>query len=382
MFELQNRAQVLQAIHERGPLSRSAVAKDTGISLSSVSQVARELLESGVIEEVGTRQQAMGRPSIMLAVRADAASFAGACINDDRLVVVLTDLNGVVLGQRIVELADLEPETAVREFTRLVSELRDDSGVTFSRLAGAGFAISGLVDSAAGVCLHSTVLGWRDVKIRELLERAVGVPVELENDANSVAVGEKLYGNVDVQGEDFAVLSVGQGIGAGLFLNGRLHHGRHGVSGELGHCTIDPAGPLCLCGKRGCLEAIAGISAILASAREAGVHAVDLDELESLASRDAAARTVLERAGAAIGFGLSYLVNIFSPALIIVTGSGARLGSVLQEALQASLTTNLLPLLPEPPRLVFHHEDESVWARGAASLAAQAFINRGGDAPA
>jgi predicted NBD/HSP70 family sugar kinase len=382
MFELQNRPQILQAIHERGPISRSAIAQDTGISLSSVSLIARDLLQGGLIEETGAKRQALGRPSILLAVRADAASFAGACINDDRLVVLLTDLKGRILGQRICDLPDFQPETAVQEFSRLVAELRESSGVSSTSLAGAGFAVSGLVDTASGVCLHSTVLGWRNVRIRDLLEKFTGIPVELENDANCVAVGEKLYGNLDVQGEDFAVLSVGQGIGAGLFLRGRLHQGRHGVSGELGHCTIDPAGPPCRCGKRGCLEAIAGIPAILASARAAGVEAADLDELEALASHSTAARTVLQRAGEALGLGLSHLVNLFSPALIIVTGSGTRLGAVLQEALQASLSRNMLPLLPEPPRLVFHHEDESVWARGAASLAAQAFINRGGDAPA
>lgn len=377
MAEPQAVSQVLQAIHDQGPLSRSAIARATGVSLSAVSLITKTLLAEGFIEETGTARKGMGRPSILLEVRSDSAYFVGGCINRDSLVAVLTDLTGNVLGQRAAGLASFAPDIVVGEFAALVTSLVEDAELPVDRLTGAGFAISGIVDSEAGLCRHSTVLGWRDIEIRSLLERAIGLPVELENDANAVTVGERLFGTNEAT-DDFAVLSVGHGIGAGFFLNGRLYHGEHGVSGEVGHFTVDPAGPPCPCGKHGCLEAIASVPAMLAAARDAGLMAASLDELEELAVHGGPARSILERSGTALGLALSYLVNMLAPALVIVTGSGVRLGYTLQGALRTSFSRHLLPLLPQPPRLSFQNEDEGVWARGAASLAAQSFIRTGG----
>jgi len=376
--ELPSRSQVLRAIHERGPISRSAVAQQTGVSLSSVSLIARDYIASGLIEETGIRKQAMGRPSIMLAVRSSAACFLGADVSDFRLVAVLTDLVGRVLGTRTQELDTADPGTVARLLAGMKDALLEEAGLPAERLTGAGFSLSGLVDADKGICLHSTVLGWRNVRIRDLLEEALLLPVELENDANCVAMGEKLYGGPYVRDRDFAVMSVGQGIGCGLIVSGGLLQGHHGVTGEIGHCTVVPDGPLCRCGKRGCVEAVAGTPAILREAREAGFAADSLESLESLAEEQAAAAAILSRAGNALGLGLSHLVNIFSPELVVVTGSGDRLGPVLRSALEQGLENNILPLLPEPPELVFHDKDETVWARGAASLAVEAFIRNGG----
>lgn len=379
MSEPQPTTTVLQAIRDRGPLSRSAVARATGIPLSTVSMATKALLARGLIEETGTSQAGMGRPSILLALRTDRACLAGGCIHRDALVGVLTDLGGRVLARRSEELGGFAPEDVVQAFAGVVERLLEDAGVPRARLEGAGFALSGLMDGRAGVCVRSTVFDWPRVPIGTMMEEALGVPVALENDANAIAVGERLFG--DTGEDDFALLSVGYGIGAGIFVRGELYHGRHGASGELGHCTIEPGGPACRCGKRGCLEAIAGIPAVLARAHDAGLRVGGLDELEAIAESDERARAILERAGAALGLGLSYLVNLFSPDLVIVAGSGVRLGATLQGALRASLSEHLLPILPHPPRLSFQHEDEAVGARGAASLAAQAFLQRGGESP-
>src|SRR5690625_1462293 len=379
MVELPSKAQVLRAIHERGPISRSAVAEQTGVSLSSVSLIARDYIAAGLIEETGTKKQGLGRPSIMLAVRSSAACFLGANVSDFRLVAVLSDLSGQVLGTRTRELDTADPGKIASLLARMKNDLLQQAGLPEERLVGAGFSLSGLVDAERGICLHSTVLGWRNVRIRELLEAALDLPVALENDANCVAMGEKLYGGQHVRDRDFAVMSVGQGIGCGLIVNGRLFQGHHGVTGEIGHCTAVPDGPVCRCGKRGCVEAVAGTPAILRAAADAGLEADSLGRLEELAVHEPAAADILTQAGRALGLGLSHLVNIFSPELVVVTGSGDRLGPVLRSALQDGLERNILPLLPAPPELVFQDKDETVWARGAASLAAEAFIKNGGD---
>jgi predicted NBD/HSP70 family sugar kinase len=194
-----------------------------------------------------------------------------------------------------------------------------------------------------------------------------------------VALGERLYGAAR-RHDSFAVLSIGHGIGSGVFVSGKLHRGARGVSGELGHCTVDLDGPACRCGKRGCLEAVAAVPALLQKALSAGLAAETLEDLEELATAgNQPAAAILERAGAAIGLALSHLANLFSPELVIVTGSGTRLGPSLEAAVSARYSSEVLPMLPDRPTLLFRHEDGAVWARGAAGLAAMAYLRAGGE---
>lgn len=381
MTETGATALLLHTLHDAGPLSRADLARRTGLSASAVSLRARELLERGLIHEAGTERQGMGRPRILLRIHERHALVLGGNVNRDGIDAVLADLAGTVLAARSEPLDALAPDDVVRAFAAVAKHLTEEAGVHHEDVVDVGFALSGLVDAARGVCVESTVLGWHDVPIGRALERALGRPVALENDANAVAVGERLFGAAHGRG-DLAVLSVGHGVGAGLIVGGRLHHGRYGASGELGHCTIDLDGPPCRCGKRGCLEAIASVPAMLGRARELGLSVDDLDGLERLAASDARAAEVLDRAGAALGLALTHLVNLISPELVIVTGSGARLGERLASALRDAFARHLMPMLPDPPQLRLRHEDEAVWARGAAGLATRAYLSRGGERPA
>ncbi|MEX2541831.1 MAG: ROK family transcriptional regulator [Trueperaceae bacterium] len=379
MSESSAAASILFTIRDHGPLSRADVSRRTRLSQSAVSTLARELLERGVIQEVGIRREELGRPSIMLQIRPERAFFAGFSITGDEARGVLTDLAGTVRGKAVLPATDSSPAGIVALLRTLRDDLLEIAGVDEAALRGAGLALSGLIDGSRGACIQSTVLGWHNVPVAELLERSLGVPVSVENDANAVALGERLFGAAQ-RHDNFAVLSVGQGIGAGVFIAGRLHRGAHGVSSELGHCTIDPGGPECRCGKRGCLEAVAAVPVLLEEARAQGLDAETLDRLEELAEAgEVRAAAVLDRAGHALGLALSHLVNLFSPELVIVTGSGTRVGPTLEAAVSASYSKHVLPMLPDRPKLQFRHEDGAVWARGAAGLAASAYLSDGGE---
>ena len=148
----------------------------------------------------------------------------------------------------------------------------------------------------------------------------------------------------------------------------------------MGHCTIELDGPACRCGKHGCLEAIAAVPVLLEEVRSRGIEAENLEGIEALAQQgNGEAVAILARAGAALGLALSYLVNLFSPEVVIVTGSGTRLGPTLEESVRRRYSEHVLPMLPDPPGLLFRHEDGAVWARGAAGLAAQSFLRAGGE---
>ena len=379
MTELSAGASILFTIRDHGPISRAEVSRRTRLSQSAVSTLTRELLERGVISEIGTRREELGRPSIMLQLNPVHAYFAGFSIAGDEARGVICDLGGDVHGQRAVPLEDQRPQEVVRVIGRLLDELLREGGVERERLCGLGLALSGLIDGAQGDCIQSTVLGWRDVPIGRMLRQELALPVAVENDANAVALGERLFGAAQ-RHDNFAVLSVGHGVGAGVFIAGELHRGAHGVSGELGHCTIELDGPACRCGKRGCLEAIAAVPVLLDEARNRGLAATNLVEMEELASQGSReAIALLSRAGAALGLALSYLVNLFSPELVIVTGSGTRLGPTLEGSVRQRYSQHVLPMLPDPPGLLFRHEDGAVWARGSAGLAAQAFLRAGGE---
>lgn len=379
MSELSAAASILFAVRDHGPLSRAEISRRTLLSQSVVSTVARELLERGVIHEIGTRREELGRPSILLELRNEHSCFVGFSLTGRDARGVATDLGGNLLSSWQATVDDLDPAAVVGLLRQGMPELLADAGVERGDLRGAGLALSGLIDSVRGSCIQSTVMGWEDVPIVRMLEAELGIPVALENDADTVALGERLYGAAQHH-DNFAVLSVGQGIGAGVFVDGRLHRGAHGVSGELGHCTVELGGPLCRCGKRGCLEAVAAVPVLLAEARRLGLDVHDLDGLEELAaSGDETAASVLHRAGAALGLALSHLVNLFSPAAVIVTGSGTTLGAQLKAALEECYSLNLLPTLPDKPELHFRHEDGAVWARGAAGVAALTFLRAGGE---
>ena len=371
-------ATILSTIHEHGPMSRAAVARQAQLSPSVVSITTRELLNRGVLRELGTERSGMGRPSIMLSVRPEHAYFLGVSLDGTRVIATLSDLGGTVREQAERATPDLEPDAILDTIEELAQVLLRSASLGSGRLAGVGLALSGLVDTSDGTCIHSTVLGWRNVPIGPLLHDRLGPPVAAANDADAVAVAQRLFGAAQGH-DDVAVLSIGQGIGAGIIVGGRLHRGAHGAAGELGHCTVEPDGPPCRCGKHGCLEAIASLPVVLARTRERGVDARDLHDLEEAARAGTeVARRELQRAGHAVGLALSHLVNLFSPDLLILTGSGTKLGPILQAAVLERYTDHVIPMLPTRPRVVFRDEDGTVWARGAAGFATQAYLEAGG----
>lgn len=371
---------VVRVIREQGPISRSDIARRTGLSPSAVTMLSKRLLDVGIVEEAETptdprgQGDRLGRPPILLRLRACFATIVGAKLDRGELNAVLTDLSGQVLARRTRRLATDQPEHVVATVARLMHSLAQAASVAPTRIAGLGLGMSGLVDNGTGTCIRSVVLDWTEVAIGPMLEAALGLPVAVENDANTLAIGEQMFGRGRGL-EDFAVVSVGKGIGAGLVVGGRLYRGRFGSAGELGHCTVREHGPLCACGKHGCLEAVASVPATLDRAAALGLQVKRLEQLGRLArSGDTRAVDLLADIGDALGLALSHLVNLFNPARLILTGSGVSIGAPLRSAIEASLRNHAFPTLPTLPELIVQHESRDMWARGAASLAMKAYF--------
>ncbi|MFJ8045742.1 ROK family protein [Kitasatospora sp. NPDC096147] len=368
---------ILALLLAEGPLSRVELARRVGLSGTAITKAARPLIDDGYLHELPPERTApgAGRPVNPLAVTTDREFFLGVKVSADALYAVVCDLRAGVratTGRRLG--ADRSPAAVGALICDSVELLLSRDPRHRKHLRHLGIAVSGDVDRHAGRVRYSVLPGWQDVPLAELVAERTGLNVIVENDVKAITSAEHWFGE-GIGTEHFALVTIGAGIGSGLVVNGRLIAGAYGVAGELGHISIDPAGPRCHCGQTGCVEAVASSSAILARVREAtGLTALDFDGAVDLArSGDPAAREAFARAGRAIGTGIATLVNLFGPERVVVTGEGLDtydlLGTQIREAYAAHTfkAAANCPLTLRP----LAWED---WARGAAVLGIQALF--------
>ncbi|QOV33590.1 ROK family transcriptional regulator [Streptomyces ferrugineus] len=369
-------SQIFTTVLSQGPLTRLEVARRAGLSPAAVTKAVRPLIEAGyLVEDVEeAARPTLGRPANPVRVDGGRALFIGVKVTGDEIIGVLTDLCCRIRVARHAPLPDREPRGVLASVAELAGELLAEAGDLGVPVLGLGIAVSGDVDRGAGVVRYSPFLQWRDVPLAELAAATTGLPVTVDNDVRALTVAEQWFG-AGVGLSDFAVVTVGAGIGCGLVVHGRVVAGAHGVAGEIGHVTVDPAGPPCHCGNRGCVEAIAGDAAIVRRIRETtGVEVADTVEAVELAHRgNTGAREAYARAGEAIGRGIATVANLLGPERVIISGEGLAAHDLFAEqirdafaaaafgsAAQCDVQTRPLPF--------------EEWARGAAATAIQSFI--------
>lgn len=269
-----------------------------------------------------------------------------------KIYTAVADQHGAWLGEDYRS-TDVE-DGAARVIARIVESLRASiirAGIGEGGLSAIGVAAPGPIDVERGLILEAPNLaGWRDVPLAARLSATFGCPAVLENDANAAGLGEYVFG-AGRGSRNMIYLTVSTGIGGGLILDGRLYRGAAGAAGELGHIVLDENGPLCGCGRRGCLEAFASGTAIAARAAEAiaAGHAPEIarrakgDEVSAehvaaaAAAGDPVAIDIIRRAGHALGLGLSDFVNIFNPDVIVIGGGTAKIGPLLLDPALATM---------------------------------------------
>jgi predicted NBD/HSP70 family sugar kinase len=364
-------ALVCETILTQGPILRGEVSRRTGLSSAAVTRATRTLLEAGYLVELGPAgaRAGSGRPASLLDVRADREFFAGVTVATEEIIGVVIDLKAGVRIARHRPLTSRGVPGVVSEIADLVAELKRE----FPRAAGGlhrlGVTVSGDVDRSLGVAQYSPFLQWRNVPLAALLESETGLITVLENNVRGLTIGEQWFG-AGVGVSSFALVTIGAGIGSGIVVNGSVLTGAHGVAGEIGHISIDPLGPQCRCGCRGCVEAIASDQAIIDQIRsKTGIEGLTGPDAIALAkSGDPAARSVFSRAGRAIGLALAALANLIGPERIVISGEGLAALDLFETevrqsfAAQAFATAEQCEIVIRP--LPFEH-----WARGAAIVA-------------
>lgn len=367
-----NRSILLDMIRRSGRVSRTELARRSALTKPTVSAIVEELIAEGVVKEVGLGASVPtgGRRARLLEFNACSAAYLGMSFGAYSTRVVVADARGVVLGSRRVNACCGDPTKSVEAALELVEGLLVETQVPRQRLQGAGVAVGGLVDCRSGTCLQAPELGWNDFPLRRILQERLGFPVTVSDLADAAALAEGRLGIA--QGcRNYVWLHLGARLAAGIVIDGQVFSGHRGLSGELGECCIGERGPT--------LDALASGRALVerlrarASERKEYAEALDaspsgIKGLVLLASGgDLFCRELVARVGACLGIGVSYLINLMNPELIVVGGGLAGAGAHLLEALRASVADHAL--MPEAVHIVPSELGERAAPAGAVLAA-------------
>jgi len=364
-----NRTILLNAIRANEPISRAVLAHLSGLSPATVTAITGDLIDEDLVFEKETGDSSGGRRPILLALNPRGGFVIGVKLMEDHAVGALTDLNAAVLFKDTIIFADGTVDAVISALVSLVNSLIYQGGIHKKQLLGVGVGLAGVVDSSSGMLRQSPFFGWKDTPLRDLLQSRLRVPIYIDNDVNTLTLGEKWLG-AGIPVDNFVVITVGRGIGMGMVINGQIVRGKSGGAGELGHIVVDPNGPLCDCGKHGCLESFLSDRALLATARRVvGEDVRDIDDLVRRATAGSEeAKSVLAGAGELLGREIANLVNILDPKLIIISGEGVRMGELFFSALRSAVAKNVMPGLAKDSEILMAAWEDDVWARGAASV--------------
>ncbi len=368
-----NRTRVLAAVHDGVP-DRAGLCGHTGLARSTVTGLVRELIDDGHLVEDDApagADRAPGRPARRLrpAPRRDlvvAVDFGHSHCE----VAVVDGAARVLAADRRPLDVDGSPDRALSHAVRTVRTLLRRIGHEATRVVGGAVGLPAPVDVHSGTVGDGNLFtGWVDRRPGEELAERLGLPFAIDNDANLGALAEATFG-VARGVDDLIYVKAATGIGAGLLLGGRVHHGMGGRAGEIGHVPVDPAGGLCRCGNRGCLETLASVNQVLAAVQPRHSGPVTMAEVAALVDTgDPGASRVVSDAGRLIGRVLADVVNNLSPQMIVVGGDLALAGQPLLAGIRESVDRFAQPGLAKDLRLEPSSLGERTELLGAAALA-------------
>lgn len=374
--------EILRLIWRERRISRAEIARRTGLSRSTVSEIVEELLGTGLVSEQGTGPSRGGRRPIVLQFEDDAYGVLGVDMGAAHVAVALTNLHGKVLAwEERPHPVRTDPEGTRALVVKLAEGCLARWGRGRDRLAGIAVAVPCPVDPRNPFKLPEIVMpAWGGESGLEILEKRFGAPVMVDNDANLGALAERWWGTgrgVD----DFAFIKIATGVGSGHIMGGEIYRGASGIAGEIGHLAIDPHGPPCVCGLRGCLatfigtEALVARAAALAAGRPESVlarRAIAIgDIVDAALAGDALAREVVQEAAGYLGIAVAGMLNLLNPSLVIVGGGLARLGELLLEPLRRTVRARSLVSSVAASEIVASALGRQDVAVGAATLALQ-----------
>lgn len=380
------RSLVFNLVRASGRASRAGLAERTGLTGATISTVMRRLLDEGLVEESGRAASTGGKPRTFVSVVPDARFAVGVHLTRTDMVLVLTDLLGAIVGRIRRPVAAGEGGTALA-MREAVEEIITGTGTDRGRVVGVGVAVSGLVRAELTASVHN----GDPNRLEEHLSRSLGLPVLIDNDASAAALGE-WWVSPTGRTDNALVVYLGAGIGGGLIADGRLQRGVSSNAGELGHACVDLNGPVCSCGARGCVEAVAGPQAVVERAladpgiaetaglgpRVGARGSVEADfAAVARAARlgHAGSRALLVDSARVLAIAVRSAVNVLDVPVVVLTGPGSTAaGSLYLPVMEAELGLSLVARSIHPVAARLSVNGGTAAAIGAASLALDAAI--------
>lgn len=351
---------IVRMLTERGAMSAAQLSRLTGLAKSTVSTAVAELRRTGMVLDAGSESAGgVGRPAKALTLNPSAGTCIGILIGQTEIQLIVADVAHTVLFDKIVVMENnYTPGMAADLIRSLVAEAYESQWQSPSGLLGVGVAMGGPVNPVNGQILRAGGMpDWAGVDMRELLGPLFeGVPIFCDNESNCSAIAEMTWGAA--QGfDDFVVYTLDLGVGGAIVSGGKVLRGIAGGAGEFGHVVIDPEGPLCRCGNRGCIEVYASFRNLLPEAEAHFGRPLRItDVVEMALGGDNYCRLLVERAGEAGGHGLGLVCSVFNPPLVVVSGRLARTGDLLLDALTRSYERYTLVKhndVPDSARTIF-----------------------------
>lgn len=361
-----NAVSVLGQLREEGSLSRARIAEQLGLTRATVSSIVTDLLKADLVKETDYLEGGTGRPGLQLELNRDAACVIALEIDLDRLSLVLANVGKEVVFRKDIPLPLGMPlEKGLTLAEDLITEALEKGMDSYKRCFGICLAWAGLVNRSRGELAYGPSSGWENVPIKQRWEAKFGIPVHVENEAHTGAIGAHLSGEAKGK-RNMIFLSLGFGLAAGIVVDGILLRGKQGFAGQVGHTHFSDNGILCHCGKSGCWLTEIGAKAIIRKLEEAGVSLSEeektgtgwIEHIEAgILQQDPVIMKVLGSIGTQIGLGLTRLVHTFNPSMIIIGGRLGKLFHSVEPSILSGLNSSALPHMTQPLKISVSQSD-------------------------
>ncbi|MFB1081602.1 ROK family protein [Jeotgalibacillus sp. JSM ZJ347] len=373
-----NRFKVLNIIRRQQPISRSEIATQCELGISTLSYIMDDLKSKNLIYEVGEASSTGGRKAKLLKFNEKHGYVISVKIEEEQILIALTNMNGDILLKKYAAFKKKESaEEIVLMIEKEITDIFSVEDKVITQLLGIGVLSSGLVNRHEGKIIRSSMLGWEDVPITEMIKTSFpGVPVFVDNNINGYTLAEleKGEGKFD---NDFLVVSIGAGLGLSVVIDRNIYYGSVGGAGEFGHTTHVIDGYPCHCGQKGCLEMYASefyfenkyrqIHSEQLTAEESDYH---FTEVAKAANRkDQIAISLMKDMGKHLGYGLRNLINTLNPDKIIIVGEGVKYKNLFEEEVLTIANDNFFEKVGIQTEIVFSHLSDDSWFTGGALLA-------------
>lgn len=373
-----NKSIVFKLIENKGPLSRAQISKDAGLNKATVSSLVAELIEESFIYEIGSGDSSGGRKPIMLRFNNEAGYAIGIDLGVNYILGVLTDLSGTVKEEKMIYIQEVSFEYVVEKVMLVVQALINLAPESTYGIVGIGIGVPGNVDKADKI-LFAPNLGWKQIDLKSVIENEFNIHTKIENEANAGSHGERLYG-AGKGISNLVYVSIGIGIGTGIIIHDHLYTGVSGISGEMGHITINANGRKCPCGNQGCWELYASENALLMEAKSRDMLSeVDGEYLMHLFAEAEKGNLeilrLLDQLGENIGIGLVSIINTFNPEVVVIGNRIAQFEKWIEKPISKVVTDRLSSFHKENTNINFSNLGKYSCAIGAASFSILSFFS-------